>query len=162
MQLRESLFSRRSFLTGNLAGGLAALCATVFGPIIRFVWPSRPEPLPDLVLLPKAGFALGPGEGKPFAFGKSPGLLLRMADGELRAFLAVCTHLNCTVGYRPGQEDIFCACHLGKFDLDGNVVSGPPSKPLTRFVVEERGEQLVVAQQGVDIDKTLNPPAAAS
>ncbi len=155
MKLRESIFSRRQFLNGSLAGALAAAAATVLAPIARFVWPSRREPLPDWVALPAADFALEPGEGKPFAFGKYPGLLLRMDDGEWRAFLAVCTHLNCTVGYRLDQRDIYCACHLGQFDLAGNVVSGPPPRPLTRFVVEKRGTVLVVAQQGIDIDEKL-------
>ena len=157
MKLRESLFSRRMFLNNSLFGGIAALGATVVAPIARFVWPARPEPLPDLVSLPKGETNLKPGEGKPFAFGKHPGLLIRVADGELRAFLAICTHLNCTVGYRPKHGDIYCACHIGKFGLDGKVLSGPPPKPLMRFVIEERGDQLIIAQQGVNIDEALKP-----
>ncbi len=155
MKLRESLFSRRQFLDGSLAAALAAAAATVLAPIARFVWPARREPMPDLVALPAADFDLQPGEGKPFAFGKYPGLLIRTAAGEPRAFLAVCTHLNCTVGYRPEHGDILCACHLGRFDLEGRVVSGPPPRPLTRFVVERRGDVLVVAQKGVNIDAAL-------
>lgn len=155
MKLRESLFTRRAFLNGNLAAAIGGLCATVFGPIARFVWPSRPEPLPDLVVVPKADVTLRPGEGKIVSFGRCPALVIRMASGELRAFLAVCTHLNCTVGYRPKERDIHCACHLGRFDLDGNVLEGPPPRPLTRFVIEQRGENLVIAQQGVNIDGAL-------
>lgn len=155
MKLRESIFTRRAFLNGNLAAAIGGLCATVFGPVARFVWPSRPEPLPDLVVVPKKGVVLGPGEGKIVPFGKYPALMIHMANGELRAFLAICTHLNCTVGYRAKERDIYCACHVGRFDLDGNVVSGPPPRPLTRLVVEERGDDLVIAQQDVDIDETL-------
>ena len=155
MKLRESLFTRRAFLNGNLAAAIGGMCATVLGPVARFVWPSRPEPLPDLVVVPKADITLRPGEGKILSFGKYPALMIRMATGELRAFLAVCTHLNCTVGYRSKERDIYCACHVGRFDLDGNVVSGPPPRPLTRFVVEERGESVVIAQEGVDVDKAL-------
>jgi len=155
MKLRESLFTRRTFLSGNLAAAIGGLCATVLGPIARFVWPSRPEPLPDLVVVPKADVTLEPGEGKIVPFGKYPALVIRVASGELRAFLAVCTHLNCTVGYRPKERDIYCECHVGRFGLDGNVLSGPPPRPLTRFVVEERGDQLIIAQQNVDIDEAL-------
>jgi hypothetical protein len=34
-----------------------------------------------------------------FIFGSIPGLVLRNPDGELQAFSAVCTHLDCTVQY---------------------------------------------------------------
>ena len=44
---------------------------------------------------------------------------------------------------------------VARFDLEGNVLDGPPPEPLTRFVVQERGEHVVVAQQGVDIDEAL-------
>ena len=160
MKLRESLFTRRAFLNGNLAAAVGGLCATVFGPIARFVWPSRPEPLPDLIVVPKADVTLDPGDGKIVPFGKYPALLVRVANGELRAFLAVCTHLNCTVGYRAKERDIYCACHVGRFDLDGNVVSGPPPRPLTRFVVEDRGDDLIIAQQDVSIDEVLKATAS--
>jgi len=155
MKIRESLIGRRNFLNGVLGGGLGTLCATALAPIVRFIWPSRAEPLPKLVVVSKADTDPAPGEAKTFAFGKRPALMIRAPNGELRAFLAICTHLNCTVGYRPKERDIWCACHRGQFDLDGNVLGGPPPKPLVRFVVEERGDRLVVAQQDVNIDEEL-------
>lgn len=42
--------------------------------------------------------------------------------GEWRAFSAVCTHLNCTVQYRPDTQQIWCACHNGLYDLNGKVI----------------------------------------
>jgi Rieske Fe-S protein len=65
---------------------------------------------------------------------------VRTPDGELRAFNAVCTHLNCTVQYRADTSQIWCACHNGIYDLGGNVVSGPPPRPLEPYVVNLRGE----------------------
>ena len=44
-------------------------------------------------------------------------------DGQPRAFDAVCTHVQCTVEYRPAENDIFCNCHNGVYDLNGrNIV----------------------------------------
>ena len=152
---------RRGFLNAVLGGSATGLLAAVVYPILRFVLPPAVgEAAVNSVVAARVG-DLTPDSGKVFRFGSKPGLLLMTPAGEYRAFLAVCTHLNCTVGYRPEHQDIHCACHLGKFDLDGNVVSGPPPRPLTRFVVETRDALLVVAQQGVDIDEKLNPKPPA-
>ena len=72
-------------------------------------------------------------------------LLIRMDSGELRAFTAVCSHLNCTVQFDGANERIWCACHQGVFDLDGKNVSGPPPRPLTKYYVERKGRDLLVA-----------------
>ena len=75
---------------------------------------------------------------------------MRTGDGELRAFSAVCTHLDCTVQFKGDTSQLWCACHNGTYDLGGNVVSGPPPRPLERFVVNVRGEgadaEIVVAR----------------
>jgi Rieske Fe-S protein len=82
--------------------------------------------------------------GKIFKFGSKPALLVRTADGEYRAFSAVCTHLNCTVQYRDDLRQIWCACHNGLYDLAGRNVSGPPPKPLELLDVRVQGEDVVV------------------
>lgn len=162
MKLRESLFARRQFLNALLGSAAATLSATVLAPIGRFLWPSHSQPLPPLVVLPKKEHQLTPGEGQMVDYGGRPALLLRTKEGELRAFLAICTHLNCTVGYRPERQDIWCACHQGRFDLGGNVLAGPPPRPLERFVVEERGLHLILARPDVDIDAELEALSQAS
>jgi Rieske Fe-S protein len=43
-----------------------------------------------------------------------------------------------------GQEEFFCPCHNGVFDKDGNVVSGPPPRPLDRFEVKVEDDQLFI------------------
>jgi cytochrome b6-f complex iron-sulfur subunit len=64
-------------------------------------------------------------------------LVFRDQHHELRAFSARCTHEGCTVQYVPAQGDIWCACHNGRFNLDGRVISGPPPKPLPRYGIHE-------------------------
>ncbi len=81
---------------------------------------------------------------KIFRFGDSPAMVIRTPEGELKAFSAVCTHLDCTVQYRPGQRHIHCACHNGKYDLSGKVISGPPPRPLEEFKVFVEGEDIIV------------------
>ncbi len=57
-------------------------------------------------------------------------------DGkEFVAFDPRCTHLNCSY-YWDKQEQLFvCPCHDGLFDIDGNVIGGPPPRPLDRLEV---------------------------
>jgi Rieske Fe-S protein len=87
-----------------------------------------------------------PNTGQIFKFGSRPGILVRTPSGELRAFSAVCTHLNCTVQYRSDLNHVWCACHNGHFDLNGQNIAGPPPRPLDRFVVNTRGNQIVVSK----------------
>lgn len=45
----------------------------------------------------------------------------------------VCTHLGCRVRWIDDQNIFACPCHNGKFSQDGNVLDGPPPRPLDRF-----------------------------
>jgi Rieske Fe-S protein len=82
-----------------------------------------------------------------FRFGSRPGILVRTASGELRAFSAACTHLGCIVQYRPDIGHIWCACHNGHFDLSGRNIEGPPPAPLDVFAVNVRDDQIVVSRE---------------
>jgi len=66
------------------------------------------------------------------------------AGGELRAFSAVCTHLGCLVRWEPEMEHLYCACHGGMFDRGGQVVGGPPPRPLPQYPAEVREGQVFV------------------
>ena len=46
---------------------------------------------------------------------------------------AWCTHKGCIVKWDDQQRLFNCPCHEGRFDERGNVVSGLPLRPLTRF-----------------------------
>jgi cytochrome b6-f complex iron-sulfur subunit len=63
-------------------------------------------------------------------------------NGELYALSLTCTHLGCTVTVTPG--DIVCPCHGSVFDRQGNVIKGPANRPLPRYRIENKGENLVI------------------
>ncbi len=81
-----------------------------------------------------------------FRFGNQPAILVRGADGNLKAFSAICTHLECTVQYREDMQKIWCACHNGVYDLNGQNIAGPPPRPLQEFKVVTKGNDVLVAK----------------
>ncbi|RMG55557.1 MAG: Rieske (2Fe-2S) protein [Acidobacteria bacterium] len=87
-----------------------------------------------------------PSSGKIFKFGSKPGILIQTPAGEFRAFSAICTHLGCIVQYRPDLRHIWCACHNGHYDLYGRNIAGPPPRPLERYQVNIRGDEIIVSK----------------
>ncbi len=133
-------FDRRSFLDALLTVGFVSTAVSMAYPVSRFlVPPASGEPETASAVAARAG-ELPPNAGKVFKFGSRPGIIVRTADGDLRAFSAVCTHLDCTVQFKTDTSQLWCACHNGIYDLGGNVVSGPPPRALERFVVNLQGE----------------------
>ena len=131
---------RRTFLDGLLGLGFVSTALSVFYPVWRYVIPpAAAEPATDSVVAGKIA-EFKPNTGAVVKFGTKPAILVRTSEGEFRAFTAVCTHLECTVQYKPDTSQIWCACHNGMYDLTGNVVSGPPPRPLEAFKVNLRGE----------------------
>lgn len=66
-------------------------------------------------------------------------------DGRAyKALSNVCTHLGCRIRWVAEQAEFFCPCHNAVFDKQGNVVSGPPPRPLDQFQVKVENNQLFV------------------
>jgi len=129
-----------------LGSGVVASIISFIYPAVRYIIPPPvAESASSFVVAAKVG-ELKNNTGKIFKFGSRPALLVRLADGNYRAFSAVCTHLNCTVQYRSDLQEIWCACHNGLYDLEGRNVSGPPPRPLETFEVHLQGEDVVVTR----------------
>ncbi len=146
MKLKASLFSRRKFLNGLLAGGLGSLFASLLFPLLRSVIPPTKEP--DEVRLPGADFdGMAPGEVRGFSWDIKPGFLKKKADGGWTAFVGVCTHLDCNVSYLAAEKKFFCACHDGWYDEEGRNIAGPPPSPLRRLSVSVEGAEIVIKKE---------------
>ena len=138
---------RRRFVNWFLGTSVGAFLAAVLYPVSRYLVPPEVgESTAGTVTLPLKPDDVKPNTGQIFKFGSRPGIIVRTTSGELRAFSAVCTHLNCTVQYRADVSHIWCACHNGHYDLNGKNVEGPPPRPLDSFVVNVRGTQIVVSK----------------
>lgn len=153
--MENDKISRRSVLNYILGAGFSALGLATLYPIARYIMPPRAQGAgTQSVAAGKVG-DLKPNEGVIFKFGDQPAILILKPDGQpdnassYVAFTAVCTHLGCTVQYRPDLEEIWCACHNGHYDLNGNVLSGPPPKPLTEYTVAIKGQEIFVSKTQV-------------
>lgn len=138
---------RRRLLGFLLGSSLAASLASILYPILKFVLPPPTAESETDTVVAAAANELAPDTAKIFRFGQHPALLVRLPDGEYRAFSATCTHLNCTVQFRQREHDIWCACHNGVYDLHGRNLSGPPPRPLEDYDVHVRGEEIVVSRR---------------
>jgi len=139
--------TRRDFITTALWLGGVALVASVAYPIAKYlVPPEQGEPDPETVNVGKVeAFAVN--TGTIFKMGRKPGLLIRAKEDEFRAFIATCTHLDCTVQYRADMGLIWCACHNGRYDLNGINVAGPPPRPLTPLRVDVKNGEVFVSRE---------------
>lgn len=144
--------TRRSFINFILGGGLVATLGSIVYPAFRFITPPPSgEATVSQLKLPfkRVDIEADPQRGKTFKFGRDMGIIVLSDAGELRAMAATCTHLDCTVQHRPDLGIIWCACHNGRYDLEGNNISGPPPRPLERYVVNEVGEDIFVSREDV-------------
>jgi Rieske Fe-S protein len=143
----ESAATRRRFVNWILSTSVGAFVLAVLYPVSRYlVPPAVGESSAGSVTLALKPDDIKANTGQIVKFGSRPAIVIRTAGGELRAFSAVCTHLNCTVQYRPDLGSIWCACHNGRFDLNGHNIAGPPPRPLDPYVVNVRGTQIVVSK----------------
>ena len=139
--------SKRDFLQWVLAGGVTAFLGAVLYPIFAYLIP--PKQAEVEVSSVKAGklSEMEKESGKIIKFGTKPVILIRTANDEVRAFSATCTHLDCTVQFRKDFGMIWCACHNGKYDLNGRNVSGPPPRPLDEFRVLIQGDEILISKK---------------
>ncbi|MFD7440956.1 Rieske (2Fe-2S) protein [Streptomyces sp. NPDC059909] len=136
----DSLTTRRDYLriVATVSGGLAVGGIGVAAGVLHRHGDSEGTPEPK-----KIADVLPPGQSIAFRY---PGdddraVAVRLADGTLAGYSAVCTHLACAVLWREdrGSEgELYCPCHEGVFDArTGEVTAGPPPRPLPKVLLVE-------------------------
>jgi Rieske Fe-S protein len=72
----------------------------------------------------------------------------QQADGKLLCLNARCTHLGCTVKFRPELHEYLCPCHASSFDLAGERANQIPPRNMDELQAEIRnGDQIWVKFQ---------------
>jgi cytochrome b6-f complex iron-sulfur subunit len=113
--------------------------------LLKYLWPSqevlgggkeRGTTVVPLEEIPLNGYKVVRHLGAPY-------IVVRLPD-RIHALNAICTHLGCIVYYDKEINQPACPCHAGFFDLNGNVISGPPPSPLPKAEVQVKGSNIVI------------------
>jgi cytochrome b6-f complex iron-sulfur subunit len=141
--------TRRFFLGAASVAGLGYLAAIGY-PVYRYLASPVEESASAAAVTEVAlrdAQKLPAGSALMFKFGSQPAMLIHHQDNTWAALGAVCTHLGCTVQYMPARDVIHCNCHGGEYDSHtGQNISGPPPRPLKRYVVKLTGDAAVVSR----------------
>jgi len=134
---------RRRFLSQAVMGfGLLFGLGTLALRFAQFLVPApRPKQV-QAVLIGTEG-QVPDGDAVPMAIGTHKLLVLRTSEG-VTAFSRRCTDLGCLVSWSKERQQFLCPCHRGVFDKEGTNIAGPPPRPLDRYAVVKRGDQLYV------------------
>ena len=140
-----ALMSRRRFLS-FASGVLSAVIAAGLGlPLVRFYVGNVFKPKKERWL--KLGSVSAVEVGQPHLFHSSyidldgwrqttrrQAVYALTSDGkEFTVLSNACTHLGCPVHWDEQSKLFICPCHGAGFSLEGQVVKGPPPRPLDRL-----------------------------
>jgi len=146
----SGLATRRRVLDWLLLGSFLSWMAVIVFPILKYLKrPAEASGRGRLVLsddekkkIIRERFAI-------VRLGTDRVIVFEDRKNHVHALQAKCTHEGCTVTYKSDEDLIWCACHNGKFGIDGHVISGPPPKPLPSYVVEgDLASKLSISRQG--------------
>lgn len=78
-------------------------------------------------------------------------ILLRLDEERFVAYSGKCTHLSCAVYWAPERGragELVCPCHEGIFEPQtGDVIAGPPPRPLPKIALENDGGTLYALEE---------------
>jgi nitrite reductase/ring-hydroxylating ferredoxin subunit len=122
--------TRRALLQAG-AGAAVGLAAGALGLAALRPAPTERPLGGDVPLVKGDGFwqsvasvaAVPPGSAVRFTTASFAGYVVN-DGGQIRALSSVCTHMGCTLYFRPDWKDLRCPCHGASFDLKGRLANG--------------------------------------
>lgn len=79
---------------------------------------------------PKSFDELEPGQAAILKIDGDNVAAFKDESGHVHAVSAVCTHMGCIVGWNGTDRTWDCPCHGSRFELSGEVIHGPATRPL--------------------------------
>lgn len=76
---------------------------------------------------------LQPGTGKVVEVEGQKIAAYRDEKGIIHALSPVCTHAACIVNWNASEKSWDCPCHGARYDINGEVLNGPATRPLAAF-----------------------------
>ncbi|NOZ26663.1 MAG: Rieske 2Fe-2S domain-containing protein [Chloroflexi bacterium] len=153
----EEKLPRRRFLLWAWGASLLALAGQSLGSLLQFFKPVvEPGGFGEKV---KAGRVDEFPVGSIVHVRKGRFYISRLDEGVL-AMWHRCTHLGCTVPWRDDEDRFHCPCHGGIYNKKGEVLAGPPPRPLDLFPVEIVDGEIVVDTSRVITRDRFDPSQA--
>ena len=137
----KKTISRRRLIAYAWMGAAAIVMGELIFGTFAFLWPRRKGPKVETVFI--AGKVTDFKVGEIIPFRKERTFILRTEGGFL-AMSAICTHLSCVVNWNEMLKKFECPCHGAKFNLNGEVLEGPPPRPLDLYKLQLVAGNVVV------------------
>lgn len=134
---------RRNILTVIVLGLGALLFSAVIYPVLSFVTPPKRTIRKANSAVVATEAEIPPNTGKVVSFNGEKVFIINK-DGEYHAMSAICTHLGCTVQWKPDEQLVWCACHNARYDTEGNIISGPQPRALAPYNLSVQDGNLIL------------------
>lgn len=73
-------------------------------------------------------------------------LVVNTGNNTFNALTSVCTHSACDRNWSFASNVFTCNCHVSRFDIEGNVISGPATRNLRSFATALNGDTLTITK----------------
>jgi menaquinol-cytochrome c reductase iron-sulfur subunit len=169
----ESLTRRKVFtVAGQAIGGVAG--AVIILPALGFAMApifDRPEETwqavgtldefaPDTYKAKVITIVEGIGEaGKTTVYVRRGSETLGENPEDYVAISTRCAHLGCPVRFVAAAGNFICPCHGGVYGFEGEVIGGPPVRPLDRFQTRVTGDEVEIGPR-FSVTSQLEPVRA--
>ncbi len=137
----EKSISRRRLIGYAWVGAITVVIGELIAGTFAFLWPKKKDTKGEKIFI--AGKVNDFKVGEVIYFRKDKAYVQRVEGGFL-AFSAVCTHLRCVVNWNDVKKMFECPCHGAKFNRYGEVLEGPPPRPLDLLKIKVVEEKLVI------------------
>ncbi len=139
---------RRRLITFLLGFSTIATLGGMLTPIIGYLWPpSRRSGEGGGQVQVGTSVDFPVGQGQVISVNNKPVIVVNTAQGGLKAFSAICSHLGCIVEWDQARQLILCPCHDGRFNaLNGAVISGPVPAPLPELTLTLKDDAIYINQ----------------
>jgi cytochrome b6-f complex iron-sulfur subunit len=145
---QDVVVGRRRVITYLLGFSVVATLGGVLTPVIGYLWPPKGASAGGSGRVEVGTVVDFPaGQGKVVPVNDKPVIVVNTAQGGLKAYSGICTHLGCIVEWDQSRQFILCPCHDGRFNaLNGAVISGPPPTPLPELALTVEDDVVYVSE----------------
>jgi cytochrome b6-f complex iron-sulfur subunit len=154
LPVEKKSISRRRLIAYAWIGAGAIVIGELIGGVFAFLWPRRRREKEEKIFI--AGKVSDFKIGEVMAFRKEKTFVVRL-EGGLLAISSVCTHLHCIVNWNEMTKRFECPCHGAKFNKEGEVLEGPPPRPLDLHKLQVTAGNVVIDTEMAIERKKFDP-----